>query len=237
MSEILTFSADELTPSRAAVLENQGIPVGKAVSAEVVRLCDAAFGLLLEFAEPTGVLHEISRPEFETVYRGEGRNEAHTPVGDIFDKADVLALYAVTLGQRISQEITDYFASSEFALGAMLDAAASAAADQLSQVAERRFADRLAADGRATQETGILGYSPGYCGWHISGQRQLFDFLHPEQIGISLTDTYLMQPLKSVSGVLIAGPKRIHDLQTSYPCCTQCLPRTCRERIRGWLLR
>jgi hypothetical protein len=235
MSAILPFSTEELMPDRDAVLANQGIPAGKAVSREIDGLYVRALELVVEFAAPAGILGEISQADFEAVYRGEGRNEPSTPVGDIFPKAENLALFAVTLGPRISREITEHFGSSEFARGAMLDAAASAATDKLAEVSASRFADILAREGRATTDTAVLGYSPGYCGWHISGQRKLFEFLRPERIGILLTDSFLMQPLKSVSGVLIAGPKAIHDFQMTYACCTQCEPRGCRERIRALL--
>ena len=81
--------------------------------------------------------------------------------------------------------------------------------------------------------TGVLRYSPGYCGWHISGQRRLFDYLDPGQIGITLRESFLMDPLKSVSGVLIAGPREIHRFTDDYDFCDQCDTRGCRQRLRA----
>jgi len=235
MSEILTFAPDELKPDRAAVFENQGIPAGTGVSQDVEALCDTALRLLAEVATPRGILAQISKPDFEVVYRGEERNELRTPVGDIFGRADELALFAVTLGERVGREITQRFHSNDLALGAMLDSAASAAADKLAELVETRFRQSLSASGRGGTSTGVLRYSPGYCGWDISGQRKLFEFLHPERIGIALRESFLMEPLKSVSGVLIGGPKEIHDVEMSYPFCDQCEARGCRERIRALL--
>jgi hypothetical protein len=80
-------------------------------------------------------------------------------------------------------------------------------------------------------ESVALAYSPGYCGWHISGQKQLFAFLKPEQIGISLTKSCLMRPLKSVSGVVIVGHGSIHEFQDAYPFCERCRTHGCRDRI------
>ena len=76
-------------------------------------------------------------------------------------------------------------------------------------------------------------YSPGYCGWHISAQERLFARLRPEQIGIRLNERFLMTPLKSISGVLVAGPARIHQVTGSYPFCAQCKSPACRERALG----
>jgi hypothetical protein len=236
MSEIVTFSTEEMTPDRAAVFENQSIPLDAAVSRGVEALFERALRRLADSATPRGLYSEISIADFAMVYRGEGRNEPRTPVGDILGQADHLALFAVTLGDRIGQEITRCFHSNDLALGAMLDSAASAAADKLAELVERRFARALSADGRAAPGTAVLRYSPGYCGWHISGQKKLFAFLHPEQIDISLRESFLMEPLKSVSGVLIAGPREIHEFDMTYPFCERCEERGCRERIKSLLV-
>ena len=58
-------------------------------------------------------------------------------------------------------------------------------------------------------------YSPGYCGWDVSEQQKLF-FLLPENCcGIRLTDSSLMLPIKSVSGVIGVG-KTVR--KTAYKC-------------------
>jgi hypothetical protein len=235
MSEILTFSIPELRPAQPAVLQNQGIPAGQAVPASVRTLCANALDLLCEVAVPIGVTSELPQAEFERVYAGEGLNEPETPVGDIFPRARDLAMFVITLGPRVGCEIAERFAAGDLALAAMLDSAASAAADKLAGVAAQRFAAKLVHTGRSTPETRVLGYSPGYCGWHISGQKKVFEFLRPERIGVSLRESYLMEPLKSVSGVLIAGPAAVHEFRMAYGCCRQCESRGCRERIRTLL--
>ena len=235
MNKIMTFAIEDAVPDRAAVYENQGIPSGTVVPGEIEALYEQALALLRRTAGPAGIGADISRSDFAVVYDGQGQNDANTPVGDIFRRAEQLALFAVTLGERTAQEIDERFESNDFALGVMLDAMASAAADKLAELAEQRFRERLTDTGQAKSATRVLRYSPGYCGWHISGQRKLFEYLCPEKIGITLNDSCLMQPLKSVSGVIIAGPGEIHSFEDSYPCCSRCEDRGCRERIRAVL--
>ena len=235
MSEILTFSADEVAPDRTAVFTHQDIPADATVSADVEEILRAAQALFLESAEPVGIMSEIAGPDFEYVYNGEGRNEPSTPVADIFVQADDLILFALTLGERISREIEERFASNDFALACMLDSVASAAADKMVHKAEGGCVEFLSSRGRVTAATRVLSYSPGYCGWHISGQKRLFGFLRPEQIGVLLRKSFLMEPLKSVSGVMIAGPGEIHRFQNSYHYCMACETHGCRERIRTLL--
>ncbi|MCP4594681.1 MAG: hypothetical protein GY842_28445 [bacterium] len=233
MSEILTFSVEDMVPERAAAFALQGIPVDVDVPDHVEALWGQAVELLTDLAEPRGLLAEVTQAEFAQVYAGDGLNEPETPVGDVFPQADHLALFAVTLGGRISQAITEHFASRDFALGYMLDSVASVAADRLAESAEARYCQTLTTTGRSSPSMGVLRYSPGYCGWHISGQRKLFEHLQPDRIGITLRASFLMDPLKSVSGVVIAGPRECHRVPTTYSFCSACQTYACRDRIQS----
>lgn len=233
MNVTLTFPAGEAAPDRQAVYDNQGIPGDAVVSAEIEALYARAIELLTETATPAGVVAEVTNADFEVIYSGEGLNEPRTPVGDIFKRADRLALFAVTLGGGVSKEIQDRFAANDFAVGSMLDSAASASADRLSQVVRDVYRDHLLHTGQANPPTAVLSYSPGYCGWHVSGQKKLFEVLRPQRIGLTLRDSFLMEPLKSVSGVIIAALMEAHDFEASYPFCSRCETRGCRERMRA----
>lgn len=50
-----------------------------------------------------------------------------------------------------------------------------------------------------------LPYSPGYCGWNINEQQKLFSLFPPQPCGITLSDSFLMSPVKSVSGFFGLG--------------------------------
>jgi hypothetical protein len=230
---VLEFQASEVAPSRDAVLHQLGIPAGASLSERTESLYPAAAAILAESAAPAGVLAEIGLADFKAVYDGEGRNAPRSPVADICGRAEHLALFAVTLGEPTSRELNRRFAERDFALAYVLDAMASVAADDLADLVERRFAAVLRERGWATLDGAALRYSPGYCGWHLTGQRTLFQYLQPERIGLALTDSCLMKPLKSVSGVIIAGPRAIHRFPPTYDFCERCEERTCRDRLRA----
>ena len=50
-------------------------------------------------------------------------------------------------------------------------------------------------------------FSPGYCGWHVSQQQLLFPLFAGHTCGVTLTDSSLMVPIKSVSGIIGLGEK------------------------------
>lgn len=233
MRETFEIPVNQTRPELKDVLETQGIPRQREPSPEVDALLGKAMQMFVQFARPRAVISSISIPEFADVYRGEGLNPEATPLEDIFVKSEFLALFAVTIGQKITDGIDELFQLNEFALGSMLDSVASAGTDRAADLVERRFSDLISGEQKISPNRVVMRFSPGYCGWHMSGQRKLFGYLHPEEIGIELLDSYLMKPLKSISGVLVAGDQDIFRFEDSYPFCSECSSRDCRDRMRA----
>jgi len=50
-------------------------------------------------------------------------------------------------------------------------------------------------------------YSPGYCGWKLAEQKKLFSLFPDNFCNIRLNNSFLMTPLKSVSGIIGAGKR------------------------------
>jgi hypothetical protein len=229
---ILDLSPADVAADRTAVLNQLGIPPGAEVPPRTERLYEAAAALLARHVVPVGVLEDIGPDDFAAVFAGDGKNAPSGPVAEIFPRAEHLALFAVTLGDDLAPALQACFAARDFALAYMLDAVASVAADGLAEVLERRYEAALRERGWTTKTGAALRYSPGYCGWDVTGQRRLFAYLRPDRIGLTLTDSCLMQPLKSVSGVLLAGPRRLHRFRADFDFCDACEERTCRTRLR-----
>ena len=228
MRRRLAWTAAESLPARAEILRLQGVPAETDLSPRLGALLEAALAGYLETAEPRAIVGGISREEFRDVYRGEGRNAPETPLETVLAGAERLALFVATVGGAVTTRIRDLFGRNEPALGAMLDSVASAAADRLTVLLGDRFLGT--AGGPGANGTRVLAYSPGYCGWHVSGQRALFASLEPGEIGVTLNSSCLMEPLKSVSGVLVAGPAGIHRFAPAYPFCPECRDQPCRAR-------
>lgn len=72
-------------------------------------------------------------------------------------------------------------------------------------------------------------YSPGYCHWEVSDQHRLFALFPPAPCGVTLTDSALMNPVKSISGVIGIGEAVTYR---EYPCAL-CLSLNCIYRRTG----
>jgi len=235
MREIFRLSAGVVAPERKSVLELQGIPRRVDPPARIIGILDKASEIFSSLAEPRGLMETVTGEEFAGIYFGEGRNEPETPLQFIYPQASTLVLFTVTVGAQVCERIRELFAVNEPALGYMLDSVASAAADKAVDLAAERLMLKLREENHTDPVPEILPYSPGYCGWHISGQRRLFDRLRPEEIGMTLNDSFLMIPLKSVSGALIAGSAAIHVFDDDFSFCSTCTTHGCRERITQML--
>ena len=103
-------------------------------------------------------------------------------------------------------------------------------ADALGSVIAEKCADQME---KALQESiDKLGwkhtnrFSPGYCGWHVSQQQLLFPLFQGHTCGVKLTDSSLMLPIKSVSGIIGLG-KDVRHLDYTCGLCDfkQCYKR------------
>ena len=103
-------------------------------------------------------------------------------------------------------------------------------ADALGSVIAEKCADQME---KALQESiDKLGwkhtnrFSPGYCGWHVSQQQLLFPLFQGHTCGVTLTDSSLMVPIKSVSGIIGLG-KNVRHLDYTCGLCDfkQCYKR------------
>lgn len=224
------IKAEEILPAPEAILGYLGGRSAPGPSERISEMIARAREIFRQEADPAVLYADVTPDEFAVIYRGAGGNAPRTPLEGIYPRATHLALFAATVGHRVSDRIQALFDAGDYALGAVLDAAASEGTEQLGAALVHHY--RAALDAPPA-DLRWLRYSPGYCGWDIGGQRALFAALKPEEIGIALSSSFLMSPLKSISGVLVGGPAEIHTFVADYPFCETCTEKGCRARIRS----
>lgn len=111
-------------------------------------------------------------------------------------------LAAFTLGPGVDTLIRR-FELTEMPLVPVLQAYAAAYTEEQADFAQRSMEQYAAERGLYLRPR----YSPGYGDFPLSSQRFLFDALQvSKKIGITLTDNYLMLPMKSITGVVGVSP-------------------------------
>jgi hypothetical protein len=82
----------------------------------------------------------------------------------------------------------------------------------------------------AKEELNITNrYSPGYCDWNIAEQKKLFQAFPENYLNVSLTESCLMIPIKSISGIIGIGK----DVRYNDYTCNLCSDVNCFYRNKG----
>lgn len=229
MADILEMKSSDIRPQRDEIMENLGIPSGEELSSTVEELLKEALELFDRTCKPRAIYAPVTVSEFSGIYHGEGLNDQKTPLGDTYEQARDIVLFALTIGKEITEKISGLFLDDDLALAGVLDATASAGAETAADRVEAHYWDREISTKMKNSTPDIYRFAPGYCGWHITGQKKLFRFLEPGKIGITLLPSYMMSPLKSLSGAIIVTEKS-SAFDNAYTVCTQCVTHWCRTR-------
>jgi hypothetical protein len=150
---------------------------------------------------------------------------ADLPGSDIFTDLEKVTFCVCTIGPALEEMVTALSKDGDMLAAVVLDAIGSAAAEATARYANERIDEMAAAVGLKTS----CRASPGYGDWDVKEQKNLFELVPAERIGVTLTASSMMVPRKSVSfAVHIAEePVRLR----SEGSCRNCDLETCSYRI------
>lgn len=130
-----------------------------------------------------------------------------------------IAVFVCTAGHGISELAKEMTASGDVVMAYMYDVIGSLCAE--------KAADRMEVLLLKESENEGFGISnrcsPGYCGWDVGEQGKLFSLLPQGFCGVTLSASSLMNPIKSVSGIIGYGQ---HAGKAKRPC-KQCHQADC----------
>ena len=126
-------------------------------------------------------------------------------------KSEKIALFLCTAGPGIGEWSKKLFSEGETLKGYIIDVVGSEIVETAMDSIQNSLEEEMRNQGLYITNR----YSPGYCGWNVSEQQKLFTFFPENFCGIKLSDTSLMYPIKSISGIIGIG-KEVK--KNNYPC-------------------
>ncbi|MDF1559676.1 MAG: vitamin B12 dependent-methionine synthase activation domain-containing protein [Bacteroidales bacterium] len=139
-------------------------------------------------------------------------------------EAEKVALFVCTAGATVSDRSRCSTPDADLLKGYVYDVTGT--------IVVENAADMMLQELRRTMEAGGYGitnrFSPGYCGWDMAEQHKLFIFLRDNYGGVTLTESALMKPVKSVSGIIGIGRK----VRFAPYSCSMCDDKNCLYRGR-----
>ena len=139
--------------------------------------------------------------------------------------ASYLVLGVVTVGSTLENNVSELFARGEYPRAIALDAVGTVAIEALSKYVRNLICQE--AKDRNLQITRY--FSPGYGDWDISQQKDIFKIIPTNKIGVSLTESCMILPRKSLSWIIGIG-KGVIISSEERDACKICKLKNCRYR-------
>jgi len=143
----------------------------------ITRGIELASGLI----EPRGVYRVVSGREYRS--------------SDRFADLEMMALCICTIGDKLEKEVARLSAQDRLLEAVILDSIGSVAAEAVAEYMDGLIQGFAAERGLRTS----CRASPGYGDWDVREQEGIFELLPASAIGVSLTESFMMVPRKSVS--------------------------------------
>ena len=140
--------------------------------------------------------------------------QIHKTVYGQIKKADSLAVILSTAGEEIGIRTRKAMSEGDPLTGYIYDIVGSLVVDAAVNLVQSELEKTVLSGGRKITNR----YSPGYCGWDVSEQHKLFRLVPDNFCGIRLTDSALMDPVKSISGIIGIGEKVRFNRNTCRLC-------------------
>ena len=138
--------------------------------------------------------------------------------------ADKILVFVVTIGGLSEKEASRLMNMDDHLRGYLLDRAGSFAVENVVEVFERSLRSKYAVKDKSVSNR----FSPGYCEWPTKEQKRLNKILSFKKAGIKLTSSFMMEPKKSISGIIGIGSAKVFSKKRSQ--CSICDKKDCSYR-------
>ena len=172
----------------------------------------------------------FDNPQFQTVSKTVSINTLEFGIEKIvynqLKKCESIAVFLCTAGPQIGIRSRLMMQEKDYLKGYIYDIIGSEIAEAAADLMQTDLEKNLNDQGYKITNR----YSPGYCGWSVAEQHKLFRLIPGNFCGISLTESALMDPVKSISGFIGIG-KNVKNNPYTCRMCNQvdCVYRRIRE--------
>ena len=194
----------------------------------VAELARELVDICRELASPGAVweMYEVGETDGKGVVLGSAEFTGEIPVR-VLEGADLAAVSVITVGPNIDREVSRRFADGDSLGGMLLDVMGITVLASVGIQLRNRF-EKDEVTSRGLFMTAPFG--PGQCRWDLKDQQALFSLVDAESIGVSLGESFLMNPKKSASSIVGIGEEKNIFRLTSCDICDrpQCTGREMR---------
>lgn len=140
------------------------------------------------------------------------------PSKDIFNEAKEVAFCVVTIGLKLEQKVSKLTKQGKFERSVILDAIGSSTVEQIANFVNEKINN----EARKRNYDYTKRFSPGYCTYDLNDQKLIFRKVPAEKINVTLTESMMMSPRKSISFAVNFGFKEEMDMNIGIRTCDYC---------------
>jgi hypothetical protein len=149
-------------------------------------------------------IDEVKAPQGQIVHSS-GSLRCGSKIARQILGSEYFALFITTAGNSFDTWIKSKATGGDVLAEYLCSSIGSVIADKVADMIQEEINKASSNEGRGITNR----YSPGYCSWNIREQRGIFDLLPSEKIGVTLLPSFLMKPIKSVSGIIGIGIDKV----------------------------
>jgi hypothetical protein len=120
--------------------------------------------------------------------------------------SELIAVFLSTAGEETAIRGREAGRAGDPLKGFVYDIIGNEIVEEAAELMNKELERRLVPDGMSLTNR----FTPGYCGWSVGDQHKLFTLMPDNYCGISLTESALMKPVKSISGFIGIGREVKH---------------------------
>jgi len=179
--------------------------------------------------EPKGIYSKVMIRNISSEGRINLENGLHLEINNsmlnLLRGTSYLAFGLSTIGNHLEEKVAELFAKNEYPKAIALDTVGTVASKFLSNYIQSLICQEAKEQNFQTTKY----FSPGSGDWNISQQKNIFQIIPADKIGVKLTKSYMMVPKKSLSWVIGIGKEIIIPSKGDDSCRT-CLAENCQFR-------
>jgi hypothetical protein len=218
LEKFRSYADFSVNANRDEVLRLLGYRRNKKPDSGLARLVEESAREAERLARPSGTFSIFEKKAFpESSF-----------LSALFEQDDLpavkVALAVCTIGPLLEESVSEYSASGQLTRALIIDAAGSSLAEAVCDFVNEKIC-QMAAECSLYPASRI---SPGYGHWKLEEQAIIFGLVPAGSIGVSLTESCVMIPRKSVSFAVKLLAEMPHDRPTSQ--CKRCGRKNCQFR-------
>ena len=216
------------------VLRYQGFPVSESekikIKQNILHITREEINNAYFLYEPQGIYSSLTvekiMQEGKVILMNGKYLEFNNSIIELLKGVKFLIVGLVTIGNKVEKKVSELFNQGEYSRAIALDAVGTVAAKYL-----RNHLNSLVCQEASKQNLfRTKFFSPGSQDWNISQQKTIFQLIPAHQIGITLTDSYMMIPQKSLSWLIGLGKNLAMPFAEEGHSCKTCQAENCQFR-------